>query len=52
MAWYLLHGDPVQAARNHLAAVIALPVAAYVLIAWTAAAFGRSLPAPRRPPWA
>jgi hypothetical protein len=52
MAWYLLHGDLVQAARNHLAALIFLPVAAYALIAWTAAAFGRALPAPRIPRWA
>ncbi len=43
-AWYLLHGDPVQAARHHLAALIALPFAGYGMVAWTAAAtLGRRL---------
>jgi hypothetical protein len=37
----------VQAARHHLAALIAVPVALYGLVAWTATvAFGRRL----RPP--
>lgn len=48
MVWYLLHGDLVQAARHHLAALIATPVAIYALIAWTTAAtFGKRLPTPR-----
>jgi len=50
MIWYLLHGDLIQAARHHLAALIALPVVLYALAAWTAAAtFGRRLPTPRIP---
>jgi len=50
MIWYLLRGNLVEAARHHLPALIALPVALYALAAWTAAAsFGRRLPAPRIP---
>jgi hypothetical protein len=53
MVWYLLHGNLVQAARHHLAALLGTPVALYALIGWTAAAtFGRRLPTPRIPRWA
>jgi hypothetical protein len=53
MLWYLLHGNLGQAARHHLAALIAAPVALYGLVAWTVAAtFGRQLPVIRMPRWA
>ncbi|RKF22892.1 DUF2752 domain-containing protein [Micromonospora globbae] len=51
MFYYLLHGDLVQAARHHLAALIAVPFVAYVGVRWVAAAwFGRDLPALRLSP--
>jgi hypothetical protein len=50
MLWYLLHGDLVQAARHHLPALIALPLALYALLAWTTAAtVARRPPVPRLP---
>jgi hypothetical protein len=48
MLWYLLHGNLGQAARHHLAALIAAPVALYGLVA----TFGRQLPVIRMPRWA
>jgi hypothetical protein len=45
MTWYLLHGDLVDAARMHLAALVAVPLAAYAWAWWVAAwVFGRRLP--------
>ena len=45
MVWYLLHGDLVQAARHHLAALIAVPFLLYAFAAWTANwTFGARLP--------
>ncbi len=35
MVWYLLHGDLVQAARQHLVALVGVPFAGYALLAWT-----------------
>jgi hypothetical protein len=35
MFWYLLHGNLVQAARHHLAALVGLLYGLYALIAWT-----------------
>lgn len=35
MVWYLLHGDLVQAARHHLAALVAVPFVVYAFVAWT-----------------
>ena len=44
MFWYLLHGNMVQAARHHLAALAGLLYGLYALVAWTAAAyFGQRL---------
>ncbi|MEU5941065.1 DUF2752 domain-containing protein [Micromonospora sp. NPDC047548] len=46
MFYYLLHGNLVEAARHHLAALIAVPFIVYVGIRWTVGAwFGRELPA-------
>lgn len=51
MAWYLVHGDLVEAARHHLIALLTVPFLLYALIAWTAASlFGRALPT-YRPGW-
>jgi hypothetical protein len=45
MFWYLLHGNLIQAARHHLAALVGLLYGLYALIAWTLAAYaGRRLP--------
>jgi len=45
MTWYLLHGDLVDAARMHLAALLLVPVAAYAYIWWAAGwILGRRLP--------
>lgn len=53
MVWYLLHGNLVQAARQHLVALVGVPFAGYALIAWTVAAFTtRRWPRLRLPPWA
>jgi hypothetical protein len=52
MAWYLLHGDLVQAARHHLVALIGAPLALHALLAWTMQVwFGRRLPQPRLSRW-
>ena len=51
MVWYLLHGDLVQAARHHLAALIAVPFVLYALVRWTAAGFGVPLPWRHPPGW-
>jgi len=46
MVWYLLHGDLVEAARHHLAALIAVPFLVYAFVVWTANwTFGARLPA-------
>jgi hypothetical protein len=45
MFWYLIHGNLVQAARHHLAALVGLLYGGYALAAWTAGwVFGRRLP--------
>jgi hypothetical protein len=45
MTWYLLHGDLVDAARMHLAALLLVPVGAYAYVCWVAGwIFGRRLP--------
>ncbi|WP_412542957.1 DUF2752 domain-containing protein [Longispora sp. K20-0274] len=47
MFWYLLHGDLIDAARHHLAALVAVPFLLYGYAAWIALAwFGRQLPMP------
>ncbi|MCG5466594.1 DUF2752 domain-containing protein [Micromonospora sp. MED01] len=51
MFYYLLHGDLVQAARHHLAALVAVPFLVYLGLRWAAAVwFGRELPALRLSP--
>ncbi|MFG3420889.1 DUF2752 domain-containing protein [Micromonospora sp. NPDC048063] len=53
MFYYLLHGDLVEAARHHLAALIAVPFVAYLGVRFLASAWlGRELPALRLPAWA
>ncbi len=45
MFWYLLHGNLIQAARHHLAALVGLLYGLYALIAWTTAVYtNRRLP--------
>ncbi|MGH3736305.1 MAG: DUF2752 domain-containing protein [Micromonosporaceae bacterium] len=45
MAWYLLHGDLIEAARHHLVAFIAVPFVVYAYIQWLANwTFGIKLP--------
>jgi Protein of unknown function (DUF2752) len=45
MFWYLLHGNLVQAARHHLAALIGLLYGLYALTVWTVNTYGgRRLP--------
>ncbi len=45
MTWYLLHGDLLDAARMHLAALLAVPVGAYAWVWWVAGwVFGARLP--------
>jgi hypothetical protein len=45
MFYYLVHGDLVQAARHHLAALVAVPFLAYAFVQWAARAwFGLRLP--------
>lgn len=43
-AWYLMHGDIVEAARHHALFVFVAPFLAYMYIAWAANAFGLRLP--------
>jgi hypothetical protein len=51
MFYYLLHGNLVEAARHHLAALVAAPFLVYHGIRWAVLAwFGRELPALRLPP--
>jgi hypothetical protein len=52
MVWYLLHGDIVNAARMHLAALIGVPFALYMLVQWSAEwQFGLRLPKLRLGLW-
>jgi len=45
MTWYLLHGDLVDAARMHLAALVLVLVGVYAYLWWVAGwVFGRRLP--------
>ena len=45
MMWHLLHGDVIQAARYHLAALVAVPFLGFALVAWTAnRSFGARMP--------
>lgn len=51
MVWYLLNANPFQAARHHLVAFVAVPVVAYVYIAWASRRiFNHRLPTLRIPP--
>ncbi|MFI5489154.1 DUF2752 domain-containing protein [Micromonospora echinaurantiaca] len=51
MFYYLLHGDVLQAARHHLAALVAVPFVVYLGVRWVATVwFGRELPALRLSP--
>jgi hypothetical protein len=53
MVWYLLHGDPINAARMHLLALLGTPVALYALVQWSAQRmFGLRLPQLRLRWWA
>jgi len=48
MTWYLLHGDLINAARMHLAALLLVPVGAYAYMWWvTGWLLGRRLPVVR-----
>jgi hypothetical protein len=44
MFYHLIHGNLVQAARHHLAALVGLLYGLYALVAWTLASAGRRLP--------
>jgi hypothetical protein len=45
MFYYLIHGDLVDAARMHLAALIGILYGGYALITWTSSwLFGKTLP--------
>lgn len=45
MTWYLLHGDIINAARMHLAALVLVPLGAYAYLWWAAGwLFGLHLP--------
>jgi Protein of unknown function (DUF2752) len=45
MTWYLLHGDLLDAARMHLAALLLVPVGAYAYLWWVVGwLFGWRLP--------
>lgn len=45
MTWYLLHGDLLNSARMHLAALVLVPVGVYAYLWWAAGwLFGRRLP--------
>jgi hypothetical protein len=47
MFYYLIHGNLIDAARNHLPALIAVPFLAYLWLRWTLGRFGVQLPALR-----
>jgi hypothetical protein len=52
MFYYLLHGDPVQAARHHLVALVAVPFLIYAFIGWAGRVwFGVRLPPLRLSRW-
>ena len=52
MTWYMLHGDFLDAARMHLAALVVVPVGAYAYLWWVASwVFGRRLPMFRVTRW-
>ena len=45
MTWYLLHGDIINAARMHLAALVLVPLGAYAYLWWASSwLFDRRLP--------
>jgi hypothetical protein len=45
MTWYLLHGDLLDAARMHVAALLLVPIGGYAYVWWVAGwVFGRRLP--------
>ncbi|WP_435585936.1 hypothetical protein [Micromonospora aurantiaca (nom. illeg.)] len=51
MFYYLLRGDLVDAARHHLAALVAVPFLLYAGVRWAGSAWlGRQLPALRLAP--
>lgn len=52
MFYHLVHGDPVNAARNHLPALIAVPFLGYLWLRWTLRHAGVTLPPLRLPGWA
>ena len=53
MFFYLIHGDLIQAARMHLAALLGIGYGGYALIAWTLSwLLGRNLPIWRPGRWA
>ena len=53
MFFYLIHGNLIQAARMHLAALLGLGFSAYLLVAWTASwLLDRKLPVWRPGRWA
>lgn len=48
MTWYLLHGDLIDAARMHAAALALVPLGAYAWVWWVAGwVFRKRLPIPR-----
>nr|WP_227457514.1 DUF2752 domain-containing protein [Micromonospora purpureochromogenes] len=52
MFYYLLHGNLVEAARHHLAALVAVPFLLYAFIQWSGRVwFGVALPALRFSRW-
>ena len=52
MTWYLLHGNLLDAARMHLAALLLVPVGVYGYLWWVAGwVFGRHLPMVRVTKW-
>lgn len=52
MFYYLVHGNLVEAARHHLAALVAVPFLAYAFIAWAGRVwFGLTLPPLRFSRW-
>lgn len=52
MFYHLIHGNLIQAARHHLAALVAMLVAGYYWTAWTGRwMFGLRIPMPRIRQW-